>query len=200
MGSSGGRRRRSREATCAMALGSEQRFSQEKTCCQSSVDGPGPPWGWGLGGWVGMGGLGWVGMVGSQKTEMWWGGLPCARLGFIGCFVGVARLGPRTSGAKLVSNGLDGSVVKERDVWASWTWDGGKITKNGGLATKDAQQRVRSFGELRAFHSCALTLASHPFAVFQVDRIGYKPSCDERLIQSASTLRFFHPWRSLWGS
>lgn len=182
----------------AMALGSEQRFSQEKTCCPSSVDGSsqGRP---GDGGWVGWVGMGWDGWI-PKKLRC--GGVAChaARLGFIGCFVGVARLGPRTSGAKLVSNGLDGSVVKERDVWASWTWDGGKITKNGGLATKDAQQRVRSFGELRAFHSCALTLASHPFAVFQVDRIGYKPSCDERLIQSASTLRFFHPWRSLWGS
>ena len=95
MGSSGGRRRRSCEATMAMALGSEERFSQEKTCCPSSVD-----------------------------------------------------------------------------VWAGWTWDGGKITKKWRLGywlgtkknTKDAQHRV-SFGELRAFHSCALTLGSHVLCV-----------------------------------
>jgi len=87
-----------------------------------------PVLGWAALFWGWVDGLGWVGMVGSQKTEMLWGGLP--GLGFIGCFVGVVRLGPRTFGAKLVSNG-----------WASWTWDGGKITKNGGLATDLAPKK-----------------------------------------------------------
>ena len=121
MGSSGGRRRRSCEATMAMALGSEERFSQEKTCCPSSV---GPPF-------FGAGWMGWFGPVGPGMVE--------------------------------------------------------KSPKNGGLATDLAPKKTRRMPNIGlALVSWGPSILVHwPWVlmccVFQVDRIGYKPSCDERL-------------------